>query len=76
MDNSYLISWIMYFIRSNKLEDKLKKPYNFTNPIVKAVHEDKLAIFSDCSDFKIFSDVKTVAEQVTLLQHTDVFNPQ
>lgn len=46
------------------------------DPIVKAVHEDKLAIFSDCSDFKIFSDVKTVAEQVTLLQHTDVFNPQ
>ena len=76
MDNSYLISWIIYFIRANNLEDKLKKPYNFTNPIVKAVHEDLFAPFSDCSDFKIFSPVNTVAAEVTLLKHLDVFNPQ
>jgi hypothetical protein len=75
-DNSYLIFWIIYFIRSNGLEGKLKNPYTFTNPIVKAVHEDLLGCFEDCSDFTIFSAVNTVAQQVSLLEHLDVFNPQ
>ena len=76
MENSYLISWIIYFIRSNNLEGKMKKSYNFSNEIVKAVHKDVFSPFSDCSDFKIFSDIDTVAKQVTLLEHLDVFNPQ
>ncbi len=75
-DNSYLISWIIYFIRSNDLEDKLKNPYTFADPIVNAVHKDLLVCFEDCSDFTIFSAVNTVAQQVSLLQHLDVFNPQ
>lgn len=75
-ENTYLISWIIYFIRSNQLEDKLKKHYSFTHPIIKAIHKDKFTTFSECKDFKIFSDVRTVAEKVTLLQHLDVFKPQ
>lgn len=74
MDNSYLISWIIYFIRSNKLEDKLKNPYDFTHLIVQAVHKDIFTPFSDCNDFKIFSNVGLVSEQVSLLRHLDVFN--
>ena len=76
MDNSYLISWIIYFIRSNKLEDKLKNPYDFTHLIVQAVHKDTFTPFSDCNDFEIFSNVGIVSEQVSLLQHLDVFNQQ
>ncbi|MBO0350740.1 RNA-directed DNA polymerase [Phormidium pseudopriestleyi FRX01] len=77
IENSYLISWIVYFIKSNKLEDKLKdKTHSFENPIVKAIHEDTLTFFDDCSDFKIFSDVATVSKNITLLKHLDVFNPQ
>lgn len=75
-DNSYLIFWIIYFIRSNGLEDKLKKTYTFVDPIVNAVHKDLLGCFNDCSDFTIFSAVNTVAQQVSLLEHLDVFNPQ
>ena len=75
-ENTYLISWIIYFIRSNKLEDKLKKHYRFTHPIVKAIHKDKFTTFSECKDFQIFSNVETVAKQVTLLEHLDVFKPQ
>ena len=75
-DNSYLIFWIIYFIRSNGLEDKLKNPYAFIDPIVNAVHKDLLVCFDDCSDFTIFSSVNTVAQQVSLLEHLDVFNPQ
>jgi len=76
MDNSYLISWIIYFIRANKLEGKLKNNYNFTNPIIQAIHTDKFDVFDGCDDFKIFSDVETVAEKVILLKHLDVFKPQ
>ncbi|MCT7970199.1 hypothetical protein NG799_28185 [Laspinema sp. D1] len=77
MENSYLISWIVYFIKSNKLENKLKdKTHSFENPIVKTIHEDTLTFFNDCSDFKIFSDVATVSKNITLLEHLDVFKPQ
>jgi hypothetical protein len=76
MDNSYLISWIIYFIRSNKLEDKLKNPYDFTHLIIQAVHKDTFTPFSDCKDFKIFSNVGIVSQQVSLLQYLDVFNQQ
>jgi hypothetical protein len=75
-ENSYLIFWIMYFIRSNDLEDKLRNSYTFVDPIAKAVHKDLLDSFNDCSDFTIFSTVSTVAKQVSLLEHLDVFNPQ
>jgi hypothetical protein len=79
-DHSYLISWIVYFIRSNNLEPELKEKSDsfasFTNPIVKAIHEDLQTFFSDCNEFQLFSDVATVSQKVTLLEHLDVFNPQ
>lgn len=79
MNNRYLITWIIYFIKSNNLEDRLKNPYNFKNfsdPIVCATLEEKFTVFNNCPDFKIFSDVQTVAKEVTLLEHLDVFKPQ
>ena len=71
-----MIFWIIYFIRSNGFQNDLKKPYTFTDPILKAVQEDQLVCFEDCSDFTIFSDVNTVAQRVSLLEHLDVFKPQ
>jgi Reverse transcriptase (RNA-dependent DNA polymerase) len=76
IENSYLISWIIYFIRSNKLENRLKNNYDFKHLIVQSVHKDKFPTFSDCNDFVLFSNVEIVAEQVSLLQHLDVFNQQ
>lgn len=76
MNNRYLITWIIYFIKSNNLEDRLKKTYNFSDPIVCATYEDKFTVFDNCPDFKIFSNVQTVAKEVTLLEHLDVFKPQ
>jgi hypothetical protein len=74
-DNSYLIFWIVYFMRSNNLESELEQ-YDFINPIVKAVHKDLLDCFEDCTDFTVFSAVDTVANRVSLLELLDVFNPQ
>ncbi len=76
MDNRYLISWIVYFIRANDLEDKLKSPYSFSDPIVCAVHKSEFTVFDLCKDFKVFSDVKIVANDVKMLEHLDVFKPQ
>jgi hypothetical protein len=76
MNNRYLITWIIYFIKSNYLEDRLKGTYKFSDPIVCATHEDKFTIFDICQDFKIFSDVQIVAKKVTMLEHLDVFKPQ
>lgn len=79
INNSYLISWIIYFIKSNNLENRLRKTDQFTHlthPIVKALHEDTATFFMDCSDFEIFLPVDQVAKQVTLLEHLDVFKPQ
>ncbi|MHC5715085.1 MAG: hypothetical protein ACYTX0_23800, partial [Nostoc sp.] len=76
MNNRYLITWIIYFIRANYLDNSLKKTYNFSDPIVCATHKDKFTVFDKCQDFKIFSDVQIVAKEVTLLEHLDVFKPQ
>jgi len=76
MNNRYLISWIIYFIRANDLEDKLKGTYSFTDPIVCAIHKSKFMEFDSCKDFNVFSDVKIVANHVKMLEHLDVFKPQ
>jgi len=77
MNNRYLVTWIIYFIRSNSLESKLKdSSYQFTDPIVCATYNDKFTAFSEHKDFEIFSSVKTMAKKITMLEHLDVFKPQ
>jgi hypothetical protein len=77
MNNRYLITWIIYFIRANGLESKLKDcSCQFTDPIVYATYNDKFTAFDEHKDFNIFSNVKTIAKRITLLEHLDVFKPQ
>ena len=77
MNNRYLITWIIYFIRANSLESKLKdSSYQFTDPIVCATYNDKFTAFNEHEDFEIFSSVKTIAKKITMLEHLDVFKPQ
>ncbi|MFN4776878.1 MAG: hypothetical protein ACK5L4_13950 [Pseudanabaena sp.] len=77
MNNRYLVTWIIYLIRSNSLESKLKdSSYQFTDPIVCATYNDKFTAFSEHKDFEIFSSVKTMAKKITMLEHLDVFKPQ
>ena len=77
MNNRYLITCIIYFIRANSLESKLKdSSYQFTDPIVCATYNDKFTAFNEHEDFEIFSSVKTIAKKITMLEHLDVFKPQ
>lgn len=76
MNNRYLISWIIYFFKANNIEDKISDIPRFSDPIISAIHNNNFSAFDSCEDFKIFLDINTVAEEVTLLEHLDVFKPQ
>ncbi len=75
-DNRYLIAWICYFLRSNSLESKLTRKYEFSDPVVRATFTSRSTIFSGAKDFKLFSGVKDVSKKVRLLRYLDVFKPQ
>lgn len=75
-DNRYLIAWICYFIRANKLESKLSQTYKYKDPVVRSTYTSRNALYKTCNDFKIFSGVKTVSRKVHLLEYLDVFKPQ
>ena len=75
-ENKYLIAWICYFVRANRLEKKFKKKYDFSDPIVRAVYTSRFTTFSSCADFKVFIGVKAVSKKTSMLRHLDVFKPQ
>lgn len=74
-DNRYLIMWIVYFLRANNLENFLTGKYNFKNPVLRSISTSRNAIFKECKDFKLFTGVKTVARQISMYEHINVFQP-
>jgi len=75
-DNRYQIIWILYFLKSNKMEKFISKKYAFKDPVVKSVQSNRSNLFGNCKDFKLFTGIKTVAKNKTLLEHLDIFSPQ
>jgi hypothetical protein len=75
-DNRYLIIWILYFLKSNKLNKYIKKKYPFKDVIVKTVQSNQSSIFRSCKDFKLFVGIMKTAKNRSLLEHLDVFSPQ
>jgi len=75
-ENRYLIIWILYFLKSNKLEKFIKKKYPFKDVIVKSVQSSRSSVFRGCRDFKLFTGVIKSAKRKSLLEHLDVFSPQ
>jgi len=75
-ENRYLIIWILYFLKSNKLDTYIKKKYPFKDPFVKTVQSNRSNVFSKCKDFKLFMGIIKTAKQKSLLEHLDVFSPQ
>lgn len=76
IENRYLIVWILYFMKSNNLDKQIKKVYPFKDVIVKTLQSNRSNVFNNCHRFKLYSGVKTVARNKSLLQHLDVFSPQ
>lgn len=75
-DNRYLIIWILYFLKSNKLERFILKKYPFKDPLVKSVQSNRCNLFGNCKDFKLFAGILASAKRKSLLEHLDVFSPQ
>lgn len=73
-NNRYLISWILYFLKSNKLPVRVRASLN--HPIIKSIQSNRGGLFSTCKDFKLFRSHAASKKAGNLLRHLDVFNPQ
>lgn len=73
--NKYLISWISYFLVSNRLDKLLTEKPKLKDPITRSILNNRGAIFKDAKDFKLFTGCTTIAKKITMLEHLDVFNP-
>jgi len=55
-NNRYLISWIVYFLKSNKL--KIHQRYRFNDPVVKAIYSNRKDPIFMHADYTIFRNIK------------------
>jgi hypothetical protein len=73
-ENSYRICWILYFLKSNKLNVR-RKP-SFSDPILRSIQTSRSWIFSGIKEFRLFRGVRAARKAGSLLQQLDVFSPQ
>jgi hypothetical protein len=74
--NKYLISWISYFLVSNKLEKNLSRKPKFKDIITRSIFNNRGLLFKECKDFKLFVGCKSVCRELSMLKYLDIFNPQ
>jgi hypothetical protein len=72
----YLIAWIVYFLRANGLDRKLRGRFKFSDPVVRSICTSRLSAFKGCGDFKLFQGVRAASKRTSMLEHLNVFNPQ
>jgi hypothetical protein len=73
--NKYLISWLLYFLVSNGLYEKLRLKPEFKDPITKSIASNRAVLFLNVSDFKLFLGCKSAGRKITMLEHLNVFSP-
>lgn len=73
--NKYLISWISYFLVSNKLDKLLSEKPKLKDTITRSILNNKGEIFTASKEFKLFTNCKRISKKITMLEHLDVFNP-
>jgi len=73
--NKYLIAWISYFFVSNGLKDDMQYKPTLKDPITRAVFSNRNTIFTDCSDFKVFSGCRAAGQRGSILRYLEVFSP-
>lgn len=71
--NKYLISWICYFLVSNRLKNNISFKPLYNDPITKSIFNNRTTIFKDCKDFKLFLGSVSAGEKKTMTQYLDVF---
>ncbi|MBN1817933.1 MAG: hypothetical protein JW828_11270 [Sedimentisphaerales bacterium] len=73
-ENRYLISWILYFLKSNRLTTK--QTFSVDDPILQSIQSNKCKLFPSTKVFKLFRGVRSTRKTGKLLKHLDVFKPQ
>lgn len=73
-DNRYAISWILYFLKSNRM--RITKEIDSDDPIITSIQWNRGCLFPKAKDFRLFRGVRATRRAGTLLRQTDVFKPQ
>lgn len=73
-ENRYLISWLLYFLKSNGLT--VKGSSVFANPILISIQSNTCNVFTGAKDFRLFRGVRAARRSGSLLKHLDVFKQQ
>jgi hypothetical protein len=73
-DNRYLIAWIIYFLKSNKMS--IRVPLILDDLILKAINLNRDLVFNSCRDFKIFRTIAASKKSGSLSKYLDTFKPQ
>ena len=73
--NKYLLSWILYFIKSNGFEKEIKFKHKYSDPILQSINANRGRLFKDCTDFKLFKGCRTISKNITMYKHLDIFDP-
>lgn len=71
-ENTYLISWIVYFMRTNGMAEQLGT-HDLKDPVARAVYTSKFPRFKSSKEFKVFEGVKASAKRVSLHAHLRMF---
>lgn len=72
--NKYLISWICYFIVSNRLKKRIDFKPSYNDPITKSVFNNRTTIFKDCKDHKLFMGSVSAGDKKTMTEYLDLFD--
>ena len=70
--NRYVMSWVLYFLKSNKLQVRTRRTFN--DPILRSIQSDRIKVFTSMSDLRLFRGVRMARRAGLLLRHLDAFN--
>jgi hypothetical protein len=72
--NKYLITWISYFIVSNRLTRPVLKTPKLKDMITRSVFNNRGTIFKYCKDFKLFVGCVRTGKKMSMLKHLEIFS--
>jgi len=72
--NTYLISWIAYFLVSNGLKGRLTHRHKYRDPVTRSTFNNRGTIFPQSTSFKVFEGCREVARGRSMLYWLDVFD--
>ncbi len=72
-ENRYLISWILYFLKSNGFT--VRGMRNFNHSILDSIKSNRNLLFNSCTDFKLYRNIPKTKVNGSLLYHLDIFKP-